>query len=35
MKQTLSRTGVNAGTLKRLWVLRTAPASAVSEMNRM
>jgi hypothetical protein len=35
MKETLSSTGVNAGTAKRLQVLSTPPASATSDMKRM
>ena len=35
MKDKLSSTGVNAGTENRLQVLSTAPANAVSAMNRM
>ena len=32
---TFSSTGVNAGTMKRLKVLRMPPAKATSDMNRM
>jgi len=35
MNETLSSTGVNAGTANRLQVLSTPAASATSEMNRM
>ena len=35
MNDRLSNTGVNAGTEKRLQVFSTAPAKAVSAMNRM
>jgi hypothetical protein len=35
MNETLSSTGVNAGTAKRLQVLRMPPASATSDMKRM
>ena len=35
MKRISRRTGVNAGTENRLYVLRMPPANAVSEMKRM
>jgi hypothetical protein len=35
MKETLSRTGVKAGTQNRLQVLSTPPASAVKEMKKI
>ena len=35
MKDRLSRTGVNAGTEKRLQVLSTAPANAVRPMKKI
>ena len=35
MNARFSKTGVNAGTEKRLQVLRTAPANAVKPMKKM